>query len=231
MKTNFPHSGWLVVNKPQGVESFGVVRKLKFLYQFNKIGFAGTLDPLASGLLLIALNKATKLIPQIHSASKIYEVQIRLGATTPTLDAEGRYSAMQDISRDSLNYRKFLRQFIGTYQQRIPNFSAHKLSGKNFYELARNNQAIEERFKSVALHSIKILSMTPSTIHLQLECQTGFYVRAFASELASSLGELGYAEMIKRLKIGSFSIEQSVNFEKILAFSSIHDLHSHLITI
>ena len=72
MKTNFPHSGWLVVNKPQGVESFGVVRKLKFLYQFNKIGFAGTLDPLASGLLLIALNKATKLIPQIHSESKIY---------------------------------------------------------------------------------------------------------------------------------------------------------------
>ena len=231
MKTNFPHSGWLVVNKPQGVESFGVVRKLKFLYQFNKIGFAGTLDPLASGLLLIALNKATKLIPQIHSASKIYEVQIRLGATTPTLDAEGRYSAMQDISCDPLNYRNNLRQFIGTYQQRIPNFSAHKLSGKNFYELARNNEEMEDRYKQVSVSSLKVLYSNSSTLGIELECQTGFYVRAFASDLAASMGDKGYASYIKRLKIGEFSMERSVPYENILDFSSIHDLSTNLITI
>jgi tRNA pseudouridine55 synthase len=98
MKPKFTPSGWLVVNKPEGVESFGVIRKLKFRYQFHKIGFAGTLDPLASGILLIGINKATKLIPQVHLAKKRYEVQIRFGAITPTLDSEGRYALLEPVS-------------------------------------------------------------------------------------------------------------------------------------
>lgn len=100
MKQKFTSDGWLVVNKPEGVESFGVIRKLKFRYQFHKIGFAGTLDPLASGVLLIGINKATKLIPKIHLSKKSYEVQVRFGATTPTLDAEGRYTSLEPVSHD-----------------------------------------------------------------------------------------------------------------------------------
>ena len=231
MKQKFTSDGWLVVNKPEGVESFGVIRKLKFRYQFHKIGFAGTLDPLASGVLLIGINKATKLIPKIHLSKKSYEVQVRFGATTPTLDAEGRYTSLEPVSHDPQDRIHHIKKFIGTYQQKIPNFSAHKKEGKNFYQLARNNEEIEERYKQVSVSSLKILYSNSSTLGVELECQTGFYVRAFATELASSLREAGYASYIKRLKIGDFSMDRSVAYENILDFSSINDLSTNLITI
>ena len=231
MKQKFTSNGWLVVNKPEGVESFGVIRKLKFRYRFHKIGFAGTLDPLASGILLIGINKATKLIPKIHLSNKNYEVQIRFGATTPTLDSEGRYTSLESVSHDFQDRIHHIKKFIGTYEQKIPNFSAHKKEGKNFYELARNNEVIEDRYKQVSVSSLKILYSNPSTLGIELECQTGFYVRAFASELASSMGDKGYASHIKRLKIGEFSMDHSVDYENILDFSSINDLDTHLITI
>ncbi len=231
MKQKFTSDGWLVVNKPEGVESFGVIRKLKFRYQFHKIGFAGTLDPLASGVLLIGINKAKKLIPKIHLSKKSYEVQVRFGATTPTLDAEGRYTSLEPVSHDPQDRIHHIKKFIGTYQQKIPNFSAHKKEGKNFYQLARNNEEIEERYKQVSVSSLKILYSNSSTLGVELECQTGFYVRAFATELASSLREAGYASYIKRLKIGDFSMDRSVAYENILDFSSINDLSTNLITI
>lgn len=231
MKQKFTSDGWLVVNKPEGVESFGVIRKLKFRYQFHKIGFAGTLDPLASGVLLIGINKATKLIPKIHLSKKSYEVQVRFGATTPTLDSEGRYTSLEPVSHDPQDRIQHIKKFIGTYQQKIPNFSAHKKEGKNFYQLARNNEEIEERYKQVSVSSLKILYSNSSTLGVELECQTGFYVRAFATELASSLREAGYASYIKRLKIGDFSMDRSVAYENILDFSSINDLSTNLITI
>ena len=231
MKQKFTSDGWLVVNKPEGVESFGVIRKLKFRYQFHKIGFAGTLDPLASGVLLIGINKATKLIPKIHLSKKSYEVQVRFGATTPTLDSEGRYTSLEPVSHDPQDRIHHIKKFIGTYQQKIPNFSAHKKEGKNFYQLARNNEEIEERYKQVSVNSLKILYSNSSTLGVELECQTGFYVRAFATELASSLREAGYASYIKRLKIGDFSMDRSVAYENILDFSSINDLSTNLITI
>ena len=231
MKQKFTSNGWLVVNKPEGVESFGVIRKLKFCYQFHKIGFAGTLDPLASGILLIGINKATKLIPKIHLFKKSYEVQVRFGAITPTLDSEGRYTSLEPVSHDKQDRIHHIKKFIGTYQQKIPNFSAHKIKGKNFYEFARINEEIEDRYKQVSVSSLKVLYSNSSTLGIEIECQAGFYVRAFASELASSMGEKGYASYIKRLKIGEFSMDRSVPYENILDFSSIHDLSTNLITI
>jgi len=231
LKEKFLSSGWLLVDKPEGVESFGVIRKLKFRFQFHKIGFAGTLEPLATGLLLIGINKATKKIPEIHKAQKTYEVQIRFGAKTPTLDSEGRFQEMKTITHSPKDRLHHLKKFIGDYKQKIPNFSAHKSQGKNFYELARNNEVIEERVKDVSIKKIKILYSNQNTLGLELDCQTGFYVRAFAEELANSLGDIAYASVIKRLKIGQFNQNQAVPYEKILDFSSINDLDTHLITI
>ena len=231
MKEKFSESGWLLINKPEGIESFGVIRQLKYKYQFHKIGFAGTLDPLASGLLLIGINKATKKITEIHQRQKKYEMEIRFGASTPTLDAEGRFNFLKNIEHKMKDRIQHLKKFVGNYQQKIPNFSAHKSKGKNFYELARNNEVIEERFKSVNISSIKILYSDTQHLGLEIDCQTGFYVRAFAEELAISLGDIAYTSLIKRLKIGDFKINQSTPFEKVLDFSSINDLHSHLIAI
>tara|TARA_Y100000768_G_C23876919_1_gene633256 strand:+ start:376 stop:1071 length:696 start_codon:yes stop_codon:yes gene_type:complete len=231
MKEKFTDSGWLLINKPEGIESFGVIRKLKFRYSFNKIGFVGTLDPLASGLLLIGINKATKIIPIIHKGDKSYEIEIRFGATTKTLDSEGRFSKMIPINHNISERLMHLKNFIGNYQQKIPDFSAHKSKGKNFYELARKNIIIEQRFKQVSINSLKVLYSHKSKVGIKIDCQTGFYVRAFAEELANSLGDIAYASFIKRLKIGTFTLDQAISYEKILDFSSINDLHSNLITI
>ena len=231
MKEKISSNGWLLIDKPEGIESFGVIRKLKFRYSFHKIGFAGTLDPLASGLLLIGVNKATKKIPNVHNEKKSYIVEIRFGAATNTLDSEGRFSKMKTVSHSISDRTHYLKNFIGTYQQKIPNFSAHKSKGKNFYELARRNEIIEERYKEVSVSSLKILYSNNTHMGVELNCQTGFYVRAFAQDLAISLGDIGYASMIKRLKIGAFTLNQAIPYEKILDFSSINDLHSHLIAI
>ena len=231
MKDKFPNSGWLLINKPEGIESFGVIRKLKFRNIFNKIGFAGTLDPLASGLLLVGINKATKKIPIIHKEKKIYELEIRFGAKTNTLDSEGKFSQMLPVNHSAKERAHHLKKFIGSYQQKIPNFSAHKLKGKNFYEYARKGDNIDNRYKKVSTYSLKVLYSHFSKMGIKIECQTGFYVRAFADELANSLGDIAYASMIKRLKIGNFSLKNAVPYENILDFSSINDLHSHLITI
>ena len=231
MKEKFFESGWLLINKPEGIESFGVVRQLKFRYLFHKIGFAGTLDPLASGLLLVGINKATKKIPEIHQRQKTYEMEIRFGASTPTLDEEGRFNSLKKIEHNINDRIQHLKKFIGNYQQKIPNFSAHKKKGKNFYELARKNEIIEERFKLATISSIKILYSEIQQLGLVIDCKTGFYVRAFAEELATSLGDIAYTSIIKRLKIGDFTLNQSTPYEKVLDFSSINDLHSHLISI
>ena len=180
---------------------------------------------------MIGINKAPKLIPKIHLSNKSYEVQIRFGATTPTLDSEGRYTSLESVSHDFQDRIHYIKKFIGTYEQKIPNFSAHKKEGKNFYELARNNEEMEDRYKQVSVSSLKVLYSNASTLGIELECQTGFYVRAFASDLASSMGDKGYASYIKRLKIGEFSMDHSVNYENILDFSSINDLSTNLITI
>ena len=203
-------SNEVLINKPQGIESFGVIRKLKFRYSFKKIGFAGTLDPLASGLLLVGINKATKKIPNIHQEKKSYEVEIRFGASTNTLDSEGRFFKMKSSSHNINERVLHLKKFIGTYQQKIPDFSAHKLNGKNFYELARDNKVIEHRYKKVSVQSLKVLSSNNSKMRVELNCRSGFYVRAFAEEFANSLGDIAYASMIKRMKIGTFDINQAI---------------------
>ena len=176
-------------------------------------------------------NKATKKIPNIHQYQKSYEVEIRFGASTNTLDSEGRFLKMNPIGHKTIDRVNHLKKYIGAYQQKIPDFSAHKLKGKNFYELARKNEKIEERYKKVSVQSLKVLSSNNSKMRVELNCHSGFYVRAFAEEFANSLGDIAYASMIKRLKIGTFDINQAIPYEKILDFSSINDLHTNLITI
>lgn len=231
MKPICNNSGWLIVNKPEGIESYGVIRELKFRFQFKKIGFVGTLDPLASGLLIIGINKATKKIPEIHLENKKYEVKILFGASTNTQDIEGRYIKYKKISHSLYDRIKQLKNFIGIYDQKIPFYSAHKKNGKNYYELSRDNKIIEEKYKQVQVHSIKILHQDIDTLTLKIECQTGFYIRAFAEELAKSLDDLGFAISIIRYKIGQFKLSNAIDFQNILDFSDINDLYTHIIPV
>ena len=231
MKQIAEESGWLPVNKPEGVESFGVVRELKYRFKFKKIGFAGTLDPLATGVLLIAINKATKLIPQMHLRRKKYEVIVFFGANTKSQDMEGRYSNYQNIHHREDQRIDKLKDLIGSYEQKIPIFSAHKIKGKNFYEFARKGELIEKKFKNVDVSSLKIINQTKQSVKIEIECSTGFYVRSFAEELSNLLGDIGYAMAIKRLEIGDFTVSECIDLQNILDFSSINDLYSKIIPI
>ncbi len=231
MKKIIHNSGWLPVNKPEGVESFGIIRELKFRFQFSKIGFAGTLDPLASGLLLIAINKATKLIPQIHSLTKKYQVKIFFGSETKTQDIEGRYINYKKVNHNYEQRIKILNNFIGSFRQKIPIFSAHKSKGKNLYQLARKNELVEEKFKEVTVHSLKIKHQDAHSIDFIIECNAGFYVRSFAQEFAKNLGEFGVAMNIIRSEIGQFKLSESIDFQNILDFSDINDLDNKIIPI
>ncbi len=231
MKKIFNSNGWLLVNKPEGIESFGVIRELKFRFKFNKIGFTGTLDPLASGLLLIGINKATKLIPVVHLKKKKYKVKIFFGASTDTQDLEGKYINYKKPKHNINERVNVLKYLIGSYEQRIPTYSAHKIKGKNFYEHARDNQPIVDMFKNVIVHSLKITAQSKDAIDLNIECESGFYVRSFAEEMAKSLGECGFAMNIVRYEIGDFKLSDSIDFQNILDFSDIKDLDSKIIPI
>ena len=231
MKKIVHKSGWLPVNKPEGVESFGVIRELKFRFQFSKIGFVGTLDPLASGLLLVAINKATKLIPQMHSMTKKYQVKIFFGSETNTQDIEGRYINYKKPNHSYEQRINILSNFIGSFEQKVPIFSAHKLKGKNLYQLARKNELVEEKYKAVIVHSLKVKKQNINSIDIDIECNTGFYVRSFAQEFAKNLGEFGVAMNIIRSEIGHFNLNETVDFQNILDFSDINDLDSKIIPI
>ena len=231
MKEIFEESGWLAINKPEGIESFGIIRELKFKFKFKKIGFVGTLDPLASGVLLVAINKATKLIPKMHLKNKHYELIIFFGAETKSLDIESRYTNYKKLNHDLEKRLEKIRQFIGSYNQKIPIFSAHKINGKNFYQLARKNQNLTHKYKGIEVSSLKIISNTEHTMSIKIECSAGFYVRSFASELSYELNELGYAISIKRTKIGDIDINKCLDIQNILDFSCINDLYSAIIPI
>ena len=167
----------------------------------------------------------------MHLKIKTYKVRIFFGAQTKTQDIEGRYVDYKYPSHDMKERVSKLKFFIGNYQQKIPIFSAHKIKGKNFYELARKDEFLEERFKQVNVHSLKITHQNTNSLDITIDCETGFYVRSFAEEFAKSLGDLGFAMSIIRTKIGDFNLSHSIDFQNILDFSDINDLDSQIIPI
>lgn len=208
-----PIHGWVVLDKPYGLGSTSAVGKVRWLYTAQKAGHAGTLDPLATGILPIALGEATKTVPFLVDAAKSYEVEITFGEARDTLDAEGEVIATSDQIIYGDDVEDVLHEFIGEIDQIPPKYSAIKIDGKRAYDLARSGQDIEMKSRKVRIDDITFLASLPNWVKLSVDCGKGTYIRSLARDIAESLGTVGYVSALRRTRVGPFNLEQSFTLD------------------
>lgn len=207
--------GWLVIDKPYNMGSTKVVGKCRFLTKAQKVGHAGTLDPLATGLLPIAFGEATKTIPFIMDAKKTYRFTVTWGEERTTDDKEGDVIETSDIRPTQQQVLKALSDFIGVIKQRPPIFSAIKIDGKRAYDLARAGETVEMKEREVEVFDLKLLESDLQSATFEMECSKGTYVRSIGRDLARKLGTLGYISMLRRTKVGAFDESDTISLEKL----------------
>jgi tRNA pseudouridine55 synthase len=210
--------GWCILDKPVGMTSTHAVSVIKRLFQAKRAGHAGTLDPLASGLLPIALGEATKTVPFVMDGRKTYRFTVRWGEERDTDDGEGRATVTSDARPSPDAVRTLLPRFTGTIEQIPPRFSAIKVDGERAYDLAREGESVKLAPRPVDIHRLDIVE-TPDADHtvLAAECGKGTYVRAIARDLGQALGCYGHVSALRRTAVGPFAEPDSVQLEALQA--------------
>jgi tRNA pseudouridine55 synthase len=204
-KKGKPVHGWLVLDKPQGMTSTQAVGAAKRLFQAQKAGHAGTLDPLATGILPIALGEATKTVPFAVDGQKAYRFTVRFGAETDTDDAEGVVSTTSAARPKRADVEAVLDRFVGEISQVPPRYSAIKIDGERAYDLARNGEAVLLEARPVVIEDLRLLDMPDAeTAVFEAECGKGTYVRALARDMGRALDCLGHVIALRRTRVGSF---------------------------
>lgn len=217
-----PLSGWLILDKPKGMGSTQGVSAVKRVLRQNgyaktKVGHGGTLDPLAEGVLPIALGEATKLAGRMLDASKIYVFTIEFGQETSTLDTEGEVVATSEIRPSLAEVEAVLPVFTGPIEQVPPAYSALKVGGQRAYDLARAGEVVELKARSVTIHSLAICGETVGhgDITLVAHVSKGTYIRSLARDVAYALGTVGHVTYLRRTKAGPFTQEQAISLDKL----------------
>ena len=210
--------GWLVLDKPVGMTSTHAVSVVKRLFQAKRAGHAGTLDPLASGLLPIALGEATKTVPFVMEGRKIYQFTVRWGEERDTDDAEGAIAATSAARPTADDIRALIPHFCGTIEQVPPRFSAVKVDGERAYDLARDGEVVELEARPVEIHRLNLVAV-PDADHAMLaaECGKGTYIRALARDMGRALGCLGHVAALRRVGVGPFREEDAVSLDRLQA--------------
>lgn len=225
-------SGWLVVDKPAGITSTAVVNKVKWAFQAQKAGHAGTLDPAATGVLAVALGEATKTVPYITDALKCYRFVIRFGAATTTDDAEGGVIVTAQNRPTDTEIETALAAFRGEILQVPPQFSAVKVDGMRAYDLAREGEAMELAARPLWVESLRLLAR-PDADHAELEmvCGKGGYVRSIARDLGAALGCLGHVLWLRREWSGPFSAAKGTSLDEIDRLARTDDIDALLLPL
>jgi tRNA pseudouridine55 synthase len=225
-------SGWLVVDKPAGVSSAAVVNKVKWAFDANKAGHAGTLDPEATGVLAVALGEATKTVPYITDAMKAYRFLVRFGQATNTDDAEGEVIAERDVRPTDDDICAALTGFVGDIMQVPPQFSAVKVDGQRAYKLARDGEELELEARPLWVESLELVSR-PDDDHgeLELVCGKGGYVRSIARDLGEALGCHAHVQMLRRVWSGPFVAEDGITMEELQNKAKSAELDAHLLPV
>jgi tRNA pseudouridine55 synthase len=206
----------LVIDKTPGPTSFDVVRSVKKLLGADKVGHAGSLDPFASGVLVLLVGKATKLSNALLNADKRYRALVRLGQATDTMDLTGEVNENKPVPElTEEKVREVFESFVGTWHQTPPMYSAKKIHGVRLYELARQNIKVRRQPIPVQLYEMKLLSMRLPDIEFEVHCSKGTYIRSLADDLARRLGTVGHLHELRRLSCGEFSLEESVPVDKL----------------
>ena len=212
-----PISGWVVLDKPFNMTSTQAVGKIRWLFSAAKAGHAGTLDPLATGILPIALGEATKAVPQVQDGTKIYRFAIKWGEATTTDDAEGEVIFTSDVRPEQGALEAILPQFTGTILQRPPIFSALKIDGERAYDLARAGEAVELQPREIDVDAIRLIDHGAEQSTLEVTCGKGTYVRSLARDIAEALGTRGHVSLLHRAAVGPFHDADAVTIEQLEA--------------
>ena len=206
--------GIVLVNKPRGITSHDVVSRVRRKFSMRRVGHAGTLDPLATGVLVILLGKATKLFGKFEGFDKGYNATMILGTKTTTADVQGK--VIQELPYK--NYTKeqvenVLKEFVGDQEQIPPMVSAIKVNGKKLYELARKGIEVEREPREIKIHSLRLGKFDLPNVSFSLECSKGTYVRQLAEDIGERLGCVACISEIERTKVGPFEINESVTLD------------------
>ena len=225
-KMDFLAGEMLLFDKPLNWTSFDVVKKIRFLLKHYlgvkkiKVGHAGTLDPLASGLVIVCTGKATKKIDEYQGMTKEYIADIRLGSTTPTYDLESEpdeFFPYKHITEEML--ASVISQFTGEIEQTPPIFSAIKVQGKKAYDLARKGETVELKSRQITIFEIKVLEFNLPDLTVNVKCSKGTYIRSLAYDMGKALGSGAHLTGLRRTRIGEFSVNDAIDvieFEKII---------------
>jgi tRNA pseudouridine55 synthase len=182
------------------------------------VGHAGTLDPLATGVLVVVIGEGTKLVPYLQSADKRYRVTIALGAETDSLDADGEVTVTAEVPPfEATDVERALKPFLGRHLQEAPKVSAIKVGGRPLHRRARRGEAVEAPVREVELHEAVVEAVRPNEIELSLHCGKGFYVRSLARDLARALGTVGHVSALRRIASGPFEIREAIRGDEMTA--------------
>jgi tRNA pseudouridine55 synthase len=213
-----PISGWIAVDKPAGLTAAAVVARVKRTLDAAKAGHGGTLDPLATGILPLALGEATKTVNFVMDGTKTYEFQVTWGAATDTDDCDGTVTATSAVRPSEEAINAAIPNFIGVIQQVPPDYSAIKVAGRRAYDLARNNEAMTLSSRAVHVMDFVLLAMEDSDhARFRVDCGKGTYIRALVRDLGQQLGCLGHISILRRTRCGAFAENRAISLEKLEA--------------
>lgn len=207
--------GFLNINKPKGISSFDVIRKLRKIGGIKKMGHTGTLDPMAEGVLIIAVGEATKLIEFLSGNDKSYSAGLIFGKKSSTYDATGEIEEVSSRKPANEEINEALEDFTGDIDQTPPAFSAIKINGQRAYDLARKGEKVELESRKVHVSKIKIMSYKYPYLKIEIDCGSGTYIRSFCNDLGDKLGVGAYMNSLARTRVGIFSIKNSSAIEDI----------------
>jgi len=208
--------GILVVNKEANMTSFDVVKKVSKILNIKKIGHTGTLDPIATGVLVLCIGEATKLVEIITSLDKVYEAEVTLGILTDTLDITGNMIKKDNINLNKEDIIHSINNMQGTYNQEVPIYSAVKINGKKLYEYARNNEEVELPKRMVDIKKIELTNYKDNKFEFKCLVSKGTYIRSLINDICKSLNTIGVMSKLNRTKQGKFKIEDSFTLDDII---------------
>ncbi|MGE5173343.1 MAG: tRNA pseudouridine(55) synthase TruB [Betaproteobacteria bacterium] len=224
--------GVLNVNKPSGMTSHDVVLHIRRILKEKRIGHAGTLDPLATGVLVLCIGKATRIARYLEAGEKEYQAVMRLGITTDTLDAEGRVLATKTYAApDRSALVQVMQRFVGTIMQRPPAFSAVKIAGVPSYKLAREGRTEPNKPRPVTIHAIELTAYDDPFVRMTVSCSKGVYIRSLCADIGDALGFGAHVTSLKRIRSGRFSIVNALTLEDLAGLAAAGTVGTAVTTI
>ena len=217
-KKGNPVHGWVILDKPSGVTSTQAVATVRRIFNAQKAGHAGTLDPLATGILAIALGEATKTVPYVQDAAKIYRFTATWGEARDTDDAEGKVTGTSEVRPDKSSIEAMLPRFTGPLTQTPPAYSAIKVAGERAYDLARQGEEVTLEPRQVQVYEARLVEALQDQAVFEILCGKGTYVRSWVRDIALALGTLGYVSQLRRTRIGGFLEKDAVGLETLTPF-------------